>query len=196
MPSLPEWAASLIELIRDEHQPGPDGHHRKVPTLPANSILRGHRRAEVEQHIADLIALCNQTPLASAEWEGTTLIVITDLMLALPSAQQSDVGAEASGKAFLMALDDVPSWAVAAGVRRWYRGECGETEFGRPYDYRFRPSPADLRRISLIEKWRVYGRVTILRRLVAAEPRLEFSEEHCQRMKDKLASLSSQLRSV
>jgi hypothetical protein len=40
-----------------------------------------------------LDALCAQTPSDANEWEGATLIIITKLMLALPSSQQNDVGA-------------------------------------------------------------------------------------------------------
>jgi hypothetical protein len=59
-------------------------------------------------------------------------------------------------------------------VRRWYRGECGANERGQPYDYHWRPSPAELRRIALFEKWRVQQRAETLRKLLAAEPLIEF----------------------
>jgi hypothetical protein len=160
-----------------------------MPTLPANSILSPTERAEIERHVADLESLCGQTPATSAEWEGATLIGITKLMLTLPSAQQNEVGAEATGEAFQAALDDVPTWAVEAAIRLWYRGECGENERGQPYDYRWRPSPAEIRRIALAQKLRVYGRLTTLRRLLAAEPLIEFSEDHCAQMRARLAGL-------
>ena len=114
--------------------------------------------------------------------------MVTKLMLALPSHQQNQLGAEASGEAFMAALEDIPTWAVAAGAHRWYRGDCGKNELDQPYDYRWRPAPADLRKIALTEKFRVYRRVTILRRLLAAEPEV-FSDEHCSRMRARLASV-------
>jgi hypothetical protein len=159
-----------------------------VPTLPSNLILNPPERAEIERYVAALQALCEQTPQANADWEAATLVVVTKLMLALPSAQQNERGAEASGEAFMIALEDVPTWAVAAAARRWYRGDCGRNEHGQPYDYRWRPAAADLRRIALTEKFLVYRRVTTFRRLLAAEPEA-FSEEHCSRMRARLASV-------
>lgn len=190
MPSWPAWVASRIESVKDECQPwGADRRYRTVPTLPSNLTLGPAERAEIERHVLALKELCGQTPQSSADCEAATLVVITKLMLALPSTQQNELGAEASGEAFMAALDDIPTWAVAAAVRGWYRGDCGENEHRQPYDYRWRPAPADLRRIGLTEKFRVYGRVKPLERLLAAEPRVEFSEEHCSQMRARLASL-------
>jgi hypothetical protein len=160
-----------------------------MPTLPSHSILGPTERAEIERHVAELELLYAQTPATSAEWEGATLIGITKLMLTLPSAQQNEVAAEATGEAFQVALDDVPTWAVEAAIRLWYRGECGENERGQPYDYKWRPSPAEIRRIALAQNWRVYGRLTTLRRLLAAERLIEFSEDHCAKMRARLAGL-------
>jgi hypothetical protein len=103
--------------------------------------------------------------------------------------QQNEAGAEASGEAFQAALDDVPTWAVAAAVRRWYRGDCGENERGQPFDYHWRPAPAELRRIALFEKWRVQQRAKTLRKLLVAEPFIEFSEEHCAQMRARLIAV-------
>jgi hypothetical protein len=189
MPSWPAWVVSRIESMKDACQPsGADGRYRTVPTLPSNLILNPPERAEIERHVAALLALCEQTPQANADWETATLVVVTKLMLALPSTQQNELGAEASGEAFMAALEDIPTWAVAAAAHRWYRGDCGKDEHDQPYDYRWRPAPADLRKIALTEKFRVYGRVTTLRRLLAAEPEV-FSEEHCSRMRARLASV-------
>lgn len=190
MPSLPGWVASRVASMKDECQPAlADGKYRSVPTLPASLILCPAERAEIEQHAGELEALCAQTPADSDEWEGATLIIITKLMLALPAAQQNEAGAEATGEAFQAALDDVPTWAVAAAVRRWYRGDCGENERGQPYDYHWRPAPAELRRIALVEKWRVLYRAQTLRKLLAAEPLSEFSDDHCAAMRAKLATI-------
>src|SRR5262249_44098797 len=86
MPSLPEWVASRVASMKDEHQPAASGEkHRMVPTLPANLILNPGERAEIERHADDLDALCRQTPEEADEYEASTLIVVTKLMLALPS---------------------------------------------------------------------------------------------------------------
>jgi len=197
MPSLPAWLASRVASMKDEYQASlADGNHRKVPTLPASLILAPAERAEVERHIEELDALCEQTPINAEEWEAATLIVLTKLMLALPSSQQNEAGAEASGEAFQAALDDVPTWAVAAAVRRWYRGDCGLNERNQPYDYHWRPAPAELRRIALLEQWRVKHRAETLRKLLAAEPLIEFSDEHCVQMRARLAEVIPRARRI
>jgi hypothetical protein len=190
MPCLPAWVASRVASMKDECQPAvADGKYRDVPTLPASLILAPGERVEVERHIAELDALCKQTPLSGDQWEAATLIVLTKMMFVLPSSQQNEAAAEASGEAFLAALDDVPTWAVAAAVRRWCRGDCGENERGQPYDYRWRPAPAELRRVALAEKRRVQSRAMTLRKLLAAEPLIEFDEEHRAKMRDRFGDL-------
>jgi hypothetical protein len=190
MPSLPAWVALCVGSMKDEYQAAlADGKHRKVPTLPANLILDPAERAEIERHVTALAALCAQTPVDADAFEGATLIIITKLMLALPSSQQNEAGVEATGEAFQAALEDVPTWAVAAAVRRWYRGDCGENKRGQPYDYHWRPAPAELRNIALVEKWRVQHRAQTLRKLLAAEPLIEFSDEHCAKMRARLAGV-------
>lgn len=185
MQSFPAWVASRVASMKDEQQRSiVDGKYRTLPTLPANLILNDAERAEAARHAAELDALCEQTPANSGEWEGATLITITKMMLALPSSTQNDIGAEATGEAFQAALEDVPTWATAAAVRRWYRGDCGENERGQPYDYHWRPAPAELRKIALVEKWLVKGRAQTLRKLVAAEP--AFTDTHCADMRARL----------
>lgn len=192
MPSLPEWLASRVASMKDEHQASQaDGKNRLVPTLPASLILAPAERAEVQLHIIELDALCKQAPCESDQCEASTLVVLTKVMLALPSSTQNEAGAEASGEAFQAALDDVPTWAVAAAVRRWYRGDCGLDERGLPYQYHWRPAPAELRRIALAEKWPVQQRADTLRKLLKAEPLIEFSDEHCALMRARLSNLFS-----
>lgn len=110
-------------------------------------------------------------------------------MLALPSSRQNEAGVEATGEAFQAALEDVPSWAVVSAIRKWYRGECGMNERGESYDYRWRPAPADLRRIAYIERYGVLRHAGTLQRLLDAEPLLELSEEHSTRMRERLGEL-------
>jgi hypothetical protein len=106
------------------------------------------------------------------------LDLIEEMMLALPAQQQSDVGVEASGKAYLVALYDVAWWAAAEAVKRWYRAEAGVSENGQPYDYHWRPGSAELRRIARQAEWLVRGPAKMLRRLLAAKPLPEFDDTH------------------
>jgi hypothetical protein len=190
MPSLPAWVALRVRSMNDEWQKSStDGKYRMTPTLPANLILNQAERLEIERHVSELDELCAQTPTNGANWEGATLVLVTELMLTLPSSQQNEAGVEATGKAFQAALDDVPTWAVAVGIRRWHRCECGENERGQPYDYHWRPAPAELRRIALVAIREVKERAHILRKLLVAEPLVEFSDEHCAQMRARLAAL-------
>ena len=165
------------------------GKYRNTPTLPKSSILRPAERDEIARCVSELTALCGPTPADDVGAAQETLIVVTKMMLVLPAAKQNDVSAEARGEAYMAALDDLPTWAVAAAVRRWYRGECGKNSQGEPYDYHWPPSPADLRAVSLIELWRVKARAEMASRLLTAEPLIEYSDEHRRDMRRKLANL-------
>jgi hypothetical protein len=197
MPSLPAWVTLRVGSMRDVSQATiADGKHRTVPTLPASLTLSPAERAELERYVAGLGGLCDQTPANGVVWEADVLVMITEMMYALPSNQQSEAAVAAVGKWFLRALDDVPTWAVAAALNRWNKADCGSNERGQPYDYHWRPAPAELRRLSLIEMWRLQGQAQLIRRLLRAERLIEFSEDHCARMREKLCSLARRLRGI
>lgn len=81
----------------------------------------------------------------------------------------------------MIALEDMPAWAVTGAIRGWYRGEHG-TE----HNYTFAPAPAVLRRLTMIERHKVAGRATALGELLEAVPEPEFSDDHRKDMLDKL----------
>lgn len=179
MPSLPEWVASRLECVKDNWQNG-----SKVLTLPESLVLTENQKAMVGQHICGLSKLVERTPTTSADAEAETLVIVTKMLLVLPSQRSTETGNEAKGEAYLAALDDVAPWAVQEAVRKWYRGECGDK-----YDYRWSPVPADLRRISRSEEFRVRGRMTMLSRLIEAVPLLEYADDHRKDMLDRLSGL-------
>jgi len=190
MPSLPAWVASRAGSLTTETQPDPStGKWRPTPTLPSNLILNANEREELVRHVDELAELCRQTPLAGDRWQEQTWAAVTKMMLVMPSATQNEISAEARGEAYLMALDDVPAWAVQAAIRRWYRGDCGTSEENKPYDYHWCPAPAELRRISKTESYRVEYRARQLRRILSAEARQEYSDEHCRVMRERIAEL-------
>ena len=117
------------------------------------------------------------------------LAVLTNMMMVLPSVMQNELSAEARGEAFMAALDDIPVWSVQAAIRKWYRGDCGSDERGRCYDYHWSPAPAELRRIAFAEMWRIKSRSQSLRRLLSAVPRIEYGDEHCRAMRERLGRL-------
>lgn len=191
MPPLPEWLASRVASMKDETQPDAAGKWRTVPTMPTNLILSAAQRETIERHVAELTTMCERTPANHDEAEAETLVILTKMMMVLPTQRQNEASAEARGEAFMMALDDVPSWAVAAAVRRWYRGDAGENERGEKYDCHWCPSPADLRDVALTEHWRVKGRAMTLTKMLAAESLIEYSDEHCAAMRARVSQLMS-----
>ena len=143
MPSLPAWVASRVALIKDESRPDSEGKYRMIPTLVRNLILSEAERDKVGRHIRELEALCGPTPIDSSEAEGAMLIELAKMMLVLPTASQNEASAEARAEAYLVALDDVPVWAVRSAIRLWHRGECGKDARGEPFDYHWPPAAAD-----------------------------------------------------
>jgi hypothetical protein len=176
--------------MKDEVQPNPQtGKWRTTPTLPSTLILSESQRAALENHVQDLEQAGGPTPADSAEAEAAMLIELTKMFMVLPASAQNEASAEARGEAFIAALDDMPLWAVQSAVRRWYRGDAGADARGQPFDSHWCPAPADLRRVALRELWHVRERIAVLRKLLAAEPLLEFTEEHCQAMRLRLSRL-------
>jgi hypothetical protein len=51
------------------------------------------------------------------------------------------------------------------------------------------PAPAELRKVALFELWRVKGRAADFRRLLSAEPLIEYSDEHRHAMRLRLSAL-------
>jgi hypothetical protein len=190
MRSLPAWLASRVASLTNERQPDPvTGKHRTVPTLPANSTLAPAERDAVEQHVCALERMCAQCPLTDRKAEEAMLLTVGKLMWALPCSTQNEDSAEARGSAFMEALDDVPAWAVDAARRRWYRGDCGKNSQGLPFDCHWQPAPADLRKVALLELWRVRERINVLKDVLIAEPLIEFTDEHRAAMRARLAEL-------
>jgi hypothetical protein len=190
MPSMPAWLASLVASVKTEMQPDPvTGKHRMTPTLPASSSLDTAQRELIELHVAELERLCGGCPCNDPDSAMETLKLLRHMMRVLASTTPNEASAEARGEAFMMALDDVPTWAVAAALRRWYRGDGGKDARGQPRDCHWCPAPADLRAIALVELWPVKERIARLRDLQRAEPLIEFSDEHCAAMRARLAEL-------
>jgi hypothetical protein len=167
-----------------------DGKYRTLPTLPANLVLTEEQRAVIERYISDLEALCKQTPAESEMWERATLVNIAELLMSPSrSARLGEIEAEIAGKHYLIALKDVPTWAVEVAIENWLRGCCGNNQRGEPYDCEWRPAPAALRQIAVSVKRSLADQIQTLRRLLNAEPLIEFGEEHRARMRAKVAGL-------
>ena len=169
MPSWPGWLVTQRAAAKVNLQPN-GAHFADVMTLPPNLMPTEEQRAAIQDHRANLLSCLSQTPENDDRCGAETMATITKMMLTLGGTKASADSTEAKAEAYEIALEDLPSWAVVAVQRRWYRSDCGKDENGRPYDYRFMPDPAALRRLVISETFRVRNRVTELDRILDAVP--------------------------
>lgn len=78
------------------------------------------------------------------EHREASLGLIAKMLMAYPMASSSSEAGAARGEAYLIALDDVPPWAISETIRRWHKGQCGAD-----HNYRFAPAPAELRECAM-----------------------------------------------
>lgn len=136
----------------------------------------------IEQHVSHLDRIFLMTPEEESHHGNLTMVTITKMLLALPAKESTDLATEAKGEAYMLALEDVPNWAVQEAMRRWYRSECGPK-----YDYKWQPGPATLREVAMMEVYRVMGTRRKLREILSAEPLQDFSQDHMDGMKERLS---------
>jgi hypothetical protein len=170
--------------LKTAEQPDPSGRYRTVPVLPVALMLTPQHRAAIEQHVAAVTALLEQTPERNDRFGQRTLVVVSKLLVTLAGRESGELAGAAKGEAYMAALDDVPCWAAEEGARLWYRGECGAQ-----HNYTWPPAPAVLRGIARLPECAVRSRATRLRQLLAAEEERVFSAEHCARMRARLSEL-------
>jgi hypothetical protein len=171
IPSLPAWVTSRVSALVENLQTDPEtGKWYELLTVPTEMILTPAQQLAIEEHLRGLRSLLDQTPNVSEEAEKKTFAAITKLMLAKPGRAGSPQAAEARGEAYTMALDDVPYWAVWEAIRLWYRGECGNDERGKSYDYQWAPDSAVLRKHARGIVGQVLWRIRDLERLLSAVP--------------------------
>jgi hypothetical protein len=189
-PSWPDWLVSRMALLQNIMQPHPvTGKYRVVPTLPERSLLNAVERDTIQRHVTKLEAILERCPQDDPEEEKTLFGLVGEMMLALPSTTPNEASAEARGKAFMWALNDLPVCTVAGAVLRWHRGDADDYRTGKSYDYHWQPAPAELRQIALLERWRVSEELRQLRDLLRAEPLIEYPAEHYEQMRARLAEV-------
>lgn len=176
---------------------GPYRFARTVMTIPASLAPSKADRSLIARKIGDLTLLLAQTDL-----DYSTGKVAEMLLSFSPSMTQSTATVRTRG--YIVALDDVPTFAVVEACRRWLRHEAGK--FGDPNDqrnpprepdYAFPPTPPILRVLAL----RVAGLVDaqrqrlqdLLKAEVVDDPR-EHTEADRERMSNLLAELAAHLR--
>lgn len=157
--------------------------------MPASQILSGEQKMLVENHIHSMVPLFSMRPENDPSHAQATLIAVSKMQLSLAGKESGELAAEARGEAYMAALEDVPCWAVQEAARKWYRGQCGDG-----HDYRWMPAPFILRNIAQNEELRVSATVRKLRDLIAAEPLIEFSKDHMDKMRERVAEHNPKLK--
>jgi hypothetical protein len=135
-------------------------------------------------HISDLENCLRQTPERDDECGRATIVLVTKMLLSMPSAAMTEDGAEAKAEAYMDALEDVPSWAVQAAIRGWHR-----LEYGDKFNYRWAPVPSELRTVAYLEAWKTKERIRDLTRVISADVLFEQSPEQESKMKEKVEPL-------
>mgnify|MGYP001617274039 CR=1 FL=1 len=176
LPSLPAWLITRVKAVSEEMQQDPEGFRDRL-TLPKELMLTPDQRQAIEGHLRNLRSLLAQTSENNGECEAKTLLCLTKIFLALPSRKSDETGTQAKAEAHMVALDDVPYWAVEAAARCWYRGTAGNDERGNPYDCSWAPAPADLRRIALRISSDLHVRIRELERTLGAVEFVDCSKE-------------------
>lgn len=167
--SLPGWLTTQQSALAENFQLQ-EGKFADVLTLPESLLPTETQKAAIRQHCTVLRLMLEQTPEAGDEWLQETLTVVTKMQLVLASQKASELAGEARAEAYMVALEDLPAWAVTAASKRWYRSSCGNNEHGKPYDYRFMPDPASMRRLAMVEAFRVKNRISDLEKVLSAVP--------------------------
>jgi hypothetical protein len=75
--------------------------------------------------------------LTQAFNRGEAAKTLAVLLASFPTASLSEQDAKLRVTGYMIALDDVPTWAIERAARKWLKGEMGDRAFA--------PSPAQLR---------------------------------------------------
>lgn len=119
------------------------------PGMPVRKYLSGgitltaEDRAKISAKLAVLrtASESNDAP----ENDKSRLGLVANMLMAYPtSGGGNEESGRARAQAYLVALDDVPPWAIAETIKLWHRGQCGPD-----HNYRFAPAPAELRNAAM-----------------------------------------------
>ncbi len=176
MPSWPAWLVSQKDAVAVNLQIHGTGF-ADVMTLPENLLPTQEQRTAIESHRRGLLSLLLEIPENDEQFRPEMMATVTKMLLTLGGNKATVDSTDAKAEAYEIALEDVPSWSVVAVQKRWYRSDCGKDEHGRPYDYRFMPDPASMRRLAISETFRVRNRVAELDNVLGAVLRIDCSEQ-------------------
>jgi hypothetical protein len=161
-------------------------------------ILDSSKKAIVEAYISDLERMLDPTQPFTfrgrmlAPGQAIAAIIAKHL---LRRTTLDSTSAEALAEDYLDAIEDLPPAFVLVALCKWNRAESPMLD-GKPHNFNYRPEPPILRLLVLRELAPLRARILHLRRVLSAVPRVEFSEEHRQKMGELLRGLANFLRSV
>jgi hypothetical protein len=166
-----------------------DGQRRYVMTLPSHLVPTDDQRVFIERR-ADLIGkLLKQTPENSKQFAGKALVIITEYLMITETWEKNDGAIEVIGKHYLRALRDKPFWALDIAVDKWTRRDWGKDPDGNSFRYSHRPLHGDFFYVVHREVCRFTYYEARLRKLLAAEPYIQFSRSHCEAMSGRWSDL-------
>lgn len=170
---LPEWLGTRIKAI--------SGQNRDLP-LPRSLSLSSQQKTAVQGRI-DAI----RTALIQKPDEPLTMNFLGDFLLAYSPPGLTEAQAMAKGRAYWIALNDLPSWALAGAIARWHR-----REIIAKVNYAW-PTPPDLRTAALEVQMCAEGRALALERMLRLEQTPSQSDETRLTMIGRLKQLLEKL---
>lgn len=135
------------------------------------------QRQAVARRIADLEGIVGASPATAIADQ------VAELVAFYATGRSDDHVAAVKIKVFTEALHGMPAWAVAEARRRWFRGALPGG------DPSFLPSPALMRGAVDGIVCAVHGQASALRRLLAAEPEREFTDDEREANHKRLANV-------
>jgi hypothetical protein len=190
---LPEWLQRRSAALGSAVQRDSSGKDREMPVLPKNLILSSSQKQAIREYIEHLDR--SLSVAQSMCYRGRSLTnnqahvaMIGHLLMKGGGSKLDGDAADALTEDYLDAVEDLPAWTVREALRKWNRAESIKLD-GKPHDFNWRPTAPTLRRLAQQEMVAIKALKMKLEKLLKAVPRIEFSEEHCADMRERLSEL-------
>jgi len=128
-------------------------------------VLTTSERSAVEIQLKDLQTLVSGYGDEFEEQQKQT--ILTKLFLAKPSGPMTEIGAASRAESYMMALEDIPAWAIEAAIKRWHRGDVPGISLD---EFKWAPDSAVLRKIAANMLEPYYENIRIIERVLLARP--------------------------
>lgn len=136
------------------------------PVLSADKALTEAERAALDVYVSNL----ERQMLPASDHEVAS--IFTQMLVSFPAQAVSMDAAKAKGRAYFIALEGLPKWAIQAACRNWLQGKAGPI---KDPNFAYAPSAPQLRIIADDLMLPVRRHLYDLKRLLAAkvaEPRV------------------------